>query len=82
MMSKRLQVLIDDQSYRFYQNIAKHEGKTLGAWVREAMLKLAATVSSKSQTKKLKHLRQAASACFPSGDIDKIISQIETGYTT
>lgn len=35
-MSKRLQIVVDDEEVRRYEQCAKAEGLTLSSWVRQA----------------------------------------------
>ena len=81
-MSKRLQVLFEEREYKAFQRLAKNQGLSLGEWVRLALRDVANRLSTKSPQSKLKNIRKSAKQSYPSGDIDEILSQIESGYTT
>lgn len=81
-MSKRLQVLIDEKEYRLFQKTARTSGLNLGEWVRESLRKVVQSLSTTSPETKLRNLRRASHSQYPSGEINDILSQIETGYTT
>lgn len=79
-MNKRLQVLIETKEYKSFMRIAKAAGLSLGEWVRQSLRK---TLNEKSstdhQTKMAKVYRLARAGDLPSGDIEEILEQIETG---
>ena len=79
-MTKRLQVLLDDGELRQIQGLAKDRRMTTAAWVRES---LRSTIESETRVdldKKLGAIRRAIGHDFPSGDIDRLLADIEGGY--
>lgn len=79
-MSKRLQVLLQPKEYKTFRQLAKETGLSLGEWVRQALRLQASGVSSKNLVHKIKNVRKASQYSFPSGEIDRMLSEIEKGY--
>jgi hypothetical protein len=79
-MSKRLQVLIPDREMAEIQRLARSERITVGEWVRrtlrEARMRRAATGSEM----KLNAVQRAAGFSFPTGDVEKVLAEIDRGY--
>jgi hypothetical protein len=79
-MSKRLQVILRDPEYREIQRMARSRRISLAEWVRQA-LDIARRREPKSETgKKLQTIRAAVGHDFPTGDIDAMLEEIESGY--
>ena len=79
-MTKRLQVLLDDDELSEIQRLAKRRNQTTAAWVRDA-LRVARDTSGQPETgRKLKAVREAVGHAYPSGGIDEILAQVERGY--
>lgn len=72
---------MDNSEYRAFQKLAERIQMSLGEWVRLAMRSFAQNYSTKNPDQKMLALRQAAEQKFPSGEIDDILSQINSGYT-
>lgn len=79
-MSKRLQVIMNDQEYRELQRAAKRESVSAGEWVRRAVRALMRSRSTRSARDKQTAVRDAARNAFPTGDIDQMLREIEKGY--
>ncbi|MDP2600766.1 MAG: antitoxin [Deltaproteobacteria bacterium] len=79
-MSKRLQVLLEPKEYKNIQHLAEEEGLSLGEWVRQVLRTAAAGFSSQSPAEKLKKVRLSSQQTYPTGDIEKILEEIEKGY--
>jgi hypothetical protein len=80
-MTKRLQVLFDDDELRDIQRLAKRRRMTTAQWVRASLRAARDAESGADVGQKLAAVRRAASHTFPIGDIDEILEQIEQGYT-
>jgi hypothetical protein len=79
-MAKRLQVILKDPEYREIQRVARSRHMSIAQWVRQA-LDLARRREPVGEVgKKLAVIRAAARHDYPSGDIDRILSEIESGY--
>jgi len=79
-MSKRLQVILKDPLYRKIQRIARSLHMSLAEWVRRALKAASQHGPTGSLCKRLDVIRRAAEHGFPSGDIHKILAEIESGY--
>ncbi len=80
-MTKRLQVLFEDDEYRALQQSAREERMTVAEWVRQALRQARLSRRRAVDTK----LRAVARACrhqFPTTEIDAMLDEIEQGYLT
>ena len=77
-MSKRLQVLFEDEEYQEIQASARRCRMTVAEWVRQALRQARhdrpATVEAK-----LAAVAEAASHEFPTADIEVMLREIEAG---
>ncbi len=79
-MTKRLQVLLDDDELGQIQRLARGRRMTTAAWVRES---LQASVEAETRVDleaKLAAIRRAIGHELPTGDIDQLLAEIESGY--
>jgi hypothetical protein len=79
-MSKRLQVLLDEQEWRDLRRIAKAERLTVAEWVRQALRTARRQRPSRSVEDKLAAIRRGARESFPTADIETMLTEIERGY--
>ena len=79
-MTKRLQVLFDDEELADIQRLAKRERKTTATWVREQLRAARAAALYPDAEPKLRAIREATTYAFPAGDIDELLADIERGY--
>lgn len=79
-MSKRLQVILDDKEMRDIQRTAQRQQMTVAEWVRQALRAVRRQVPVTDAKKKFRVIRTAAQHAFPTGDIDRILREIEQGY--
>jgi len=80
-MSKRLQVLLDEQEWREIKRAAKAQQMTVAEWVRQALRSVRHAEPTRSTDRKLRAVREGARGNYPSGGINEILRQIERGYT-
>ena len=80
-MSKRLQVIFDDEEIREIENAAQRERMTTSEWVRQVLRAARRERPRTEARRKLSVLRAAARHAFPTADIDQILGEIERGYT-
>lgn len=80
-MSKRLQVILKDQEYREIQHVARSRRMSIAEWVRHALELARRGESTGSMGKKLETVRRAARCEYPVADIDRMLGEIEAGYT-
>lgn len=79
-MTKRLQVLFDDDELRELQRLARRRRMTTAEWVRASLRAARDAESGADVTQKLAAVRHASSYSFPTGDIDELLADIERGY--
>jgi hypothetical protein len=79
-MSKRLQVLLEDKELQEIRRAARLARVTVADWVRSAMRAARAAAPASSADRKLAVVRAAARHDFPSGEIDSMLAEIESGY--
>lgn len=79
-MSKRLQIVVDDEEARRYEQCAEAEGLTLSAWARDALRAAERDVSLGDPGRKLAAIRAAYHHDFPAPDIATMLEEIESGY--
>lgn len=80
IMSKRLQVILDDKEMRDVQRTAKRQQMTVAEWVRQALRAARREVPLADAKKKLGVVRSATRHEFPTGDIDQMLQEIDQGY--
>ena len=80
-MSKRLQVILSDEEYEELRLVASSAGVTVSEWVRQALRKMRRDRSLLEADGKIDAVRAAARHEFPTGDIDTMLKEIESGYT-
>jgi hypothetical protein len=81
-MSKRLQVILKDPEYREVQRAARSRHMSIAEWVRQALVLARRREPIGNVSKKLEVVRAAAQLQFPTGDIGRILAEIEAGYKT
>jgi hypothetical protein len=79
-MSKRLQVLLEEQELKEIQRAARAERMTVAEWVRQALRSARREVPLRDPERKLAAIRAAARHSFPAPDIEKMLEEIERGY--
>lgn len=79
-MTKRLQVLFDDDELAEIQRLAKARRQTTAAWVRDALRAARQESLYPDPEPKLRAVREALTHAYPTGDIDEVLADIELGY--
>lgn len=79
-MSKRLQVIFDDEELADLQRVAKRNHMTTSEWVRQVVRKAQRNEGRGDPKKKLAAVRRAAEHAFPTADVDQMLAEIERGY--
>ncbi len=80
-MSKRLQVILDDEELQAIQRIAELKDMSVAEWVRQALRAARKGQSASDPADKIAAIRTAARNSFPTADIDEMLEQIAAGYT-
>jgi hypothetical protein len=81
-MAKRLQVILQDSEYREIKRVACARHMSLAEWVRQALERARHREPLGDAGKKLQVIRAAIKHDFPTGDIDQMLTEIESGYGT
>jgi hypothetical protein len=79
-MTKRLQVLFDDDELRDIQQLARARRMTTAEWVRRSLRAAREAESGADVGQKMKAIRTATAFEYPTGDIDVMLDEIERGY--
>ncbi len=79
-MTKRLQVLLQDPDYREIQRVARSRHMSVAEWVRQALESARRQEPGGTVGKKLDAVRIAIQHEYPSGRMEDILAEIETGY--
>ena len=79
-MSKRLQVILDDEELSEIQRIAEVKQLTVAEWVRQALRAARRGESVGNPDQKLAAIRAATRNSFPTADIDRMLDEIQSGY--
>jgi hypothetical protein len=79
-MTKRLQVLFEDDELRDLQRLARQHRMTTAEWVRRSLRAARDAESGADVGQKLAAVRTASAFSFPVADIGTILEEIERGY--
>ncbi len=79
-MSKRLQVLLEEEELEAIGRVARARRMTVAEWVRGALRAAQREEPATSAERKLAVVRAATRHAFPTADIDQMIAEIELGY--
>ena len=81
-MSKRLQVVLQDEEFEQLREFARARGLTLSEWVRQVLRRARTERPAGDRARKLAAVRAAARHSFPTADIEEMLAEIERGYAT
>lgn len=79
-MSKRLQVVVDEQELAELRAIAERHGTTVSEWVRQVLRAARRRESSGDPARKLDAIQLAVEHAFPTADIEVMLAETERGY--
>jgi hypothetical protein len=79
-MSKRLQVVLQEEELREIQEVARSQRLTVAEWVRQALRSARRDLAAGDPRRKLAAVRAAAAHAFPTAEIDQVLAEIERGY--
>lgn len=80
-MTKRLQLLFDDEEYRALQKSAREDRMTVAEWVSQALREVRARRRQAADAK-LEAVAKACSHELPTADMQSMLKEIEEGYRT
>lgn len=79
-MSKRLQVLLDEEELSAIQEIARRQRMTVAEWVRQALRAARRSQPAAEAVAKLEAIHRATELSFPAPEIDEMLAEIDSGY--
>ena len=79
-MTKRLQVLLEEDELAEIQALARRRRQTTAAFVRDALRAAKQSNDYPTIDSKLRALREAVSHAYPTADIDEMLDETEHGY--
>ena len=79
-MTKRLQVLMEDDELAAVQRLARRERVTTAEWVRQRLREAREERGRPEIAAKLSAIRTAAEYRAPAPSIDQMLAEIERGY--
>ncbi|MGQ0850082.1 MAG: plasmid mobilization protein [Actinomycetota bacterium] len=82
-MSKvRLQVVMEVSELREIRRVAKRAGLTVSEWVRQVLRNARRAAPAVDEGRKLAAIEASFRHHFPTADMEEMLAQIESGYTT
>ncbi len=79
-MTKRLQVLLDDDELQAIQELARRHHQTTAAWVRDVLRRAREETVYPEASRKLRAVREASVHAYPVADVSTMLAEIERGY--
>ena len=79
-MTKRLQVLMDDDELSSIQRLARNEHVTTAEWVRQRLREAQEARARPDIATKLAAIQRASQFRAPAPDIEQMLAEIERGY--
>lgn len=79
-MSRRLQVILDDEEMREIRRIARRKHLTVAERVRQALRAARKREPRADSQAKLACLEVATRHAFPTADIPRMLREVESGY--
>lgn len=78
-MSKRLQIIVDDEEFEAIHAAAREEGRTMSDWARDVLRRARRERTGGDVARKLAVIRVAAEHEHPTADIDDMLAEIDRG---
>lgn len=78
-MSKRLQVVLDDEEMEQIREVADARHLTVAEWVRQALRAARQQAPVYDIETKVQTVREAVEHAYPTGDIDGMLDEIARG---
>lgn len=79
-MSKRLQVILDDEEFEEIRRVARRHRMTISEWVRQSLRESRRDEPRFDVDRKLAAVREAVEHAYPTADIEEMLGDIERGY--
>lgn len=81
-MSTRLQVIVAAEELAEIRGAAARQGMTVSEWVRQAVRAAQRNDSAISPARKFEVIRRAVDHTYPVADVDRMLEEIEHGYSS
>lgn len=79
-MSKRLQVILDDEEWEEIRDVARNQRLSVSEWVRQTLREARRRLPEGERGRKLDALRAAMRHSFPTESVERMLAEIEAGY--
>ena len=79
MMSKRLQVVVNDEEYRALAAAARRREQPVAAFVRDALRRSLEDEAEPTPEERIAAILRFARFAGPTGDIEEVLAEIEEG---
>ncbi len=79
-MSKRLQVILEDEEMHQIKTLAMQQHMTVSEWVRNTLREARHHRQIEKAEKKISVVHSASKHAFPTGEIEQMLAEIESGY--
>ena len=79
-MSKRLQVVLENDEFEEIREIARANRQTMSEWVRQTLRAARGGRPTSDAEAKIRAIRRAAQYSFPTADPEQMLAEIERGY--
>lgn len=79
-MSKRLQVILDDEEWEEIREVAQNQRLSVSEWVRRTLRQARRRLPEGQRGRKLDALRAATRHSFPTETVERMLAEIESGY--
>ena len=79
-MSKRLQVVLENDEFEEIRQVALANRQTMSEWVRQTLRAARDREPAVDAESKIRAIRRAAEYDFPTADPKQMIAEIERGY--
>jgi predicted 2-oxoglutarate/Fe(II)-dependent dioxygenase YbiX len=79
-MSTRLQVVMDEAELREIRRAARRDRLTVSEWVRRCLREARRRQPLRDADRKVQAIRAAARHTFPTADVERMLTEIESGY--
>lgn len=80
-MTKRLQVLLEEDELIEIRRAARRRRMSVAEWVRSALRQARAADAGRPAAEKLRVVRAGIRHEYPTGSIEEIVAEIERGYS-
>jgi hypothetical protein len=80
-MSTRLQVVLEEEELEEIRRVARRHRLTVSEWVRQTLREGRRAEPRRDEERKLLVVREAAAHAYPTADMNRMLEEIEAGYS-